>query len=97
MAYYAKSDKLFLCEFGQRRRTITKRLCSLRSLLLIHRAKRPAVGWRLSTFLWVQVAEGEVTLNDKTLKGGDAAAVSRESTLELVGKDKSQVLLFDLN
>lgn len=46
---------------------------------------------------WVQVAEGEVTLNGKPLSAGDAAAVSDESKLELAGKGKAQVLLFDLN
>ena len=46
---------------------------------------------------WVHVAEGEVTLNGKTLKGGDAAAVSGEPRLELAGKGPAQVLLFDLN
>jgi quercetin 2,3-dioxygenase len=46
---------------------------------------------------WVHVAEGEVTLNGKTLKGGDAAAVSGEPKLELTGKGNAQVLLFDLN
>jgi quercetin 2,3-dioxygenase len=43
------------------------------------------------------VAEGGVTLNGKTLNAGDAAAVSDESKLELAGKGKAQVLLFDLN
>jgi quercetin 2,3-dioxygenase len=46
---------------------------------------------------WVQVAEGEVALNGKTLNGGDAAAVSGEPKLELTGKGNAQVLLFDLN
>ena len=46
---------------------------------------------------WVHVAEGEVLLNGKTLRGGDAAAVSEESTLELSGTKSSQVLLFDLH
>jgi redox-sensitive bicupin YhaK (pirin superfamily) len=46
---------------------------------------------------WVHVAEGEVTLNGKTLNGGDAAAVSQESALELAATKPSQVLLFDLN
>ena len=46
---------------------------------------------------WVHVAEGEVTLNGKTLKGGDAAAVSGGGKLELSGKGNAQVLLFDLN
>ena len=51
----------------------------------------------LKRHAWVHVAEGEVTLNGKTFKGGDAAAVSGESKLELAGKGNAQVLLFDLN
>jgi redox-sensitive bicupin YhaK (pirin superfamily) len=46
---------------------------------------------------WVQVAEGEVVLNGKTLVTGDAAAVSEETKLELSANKPSQVLLFDLN
>jgi redox-sensitive bicupin YhaK (pirin superfamily) len=46
---------------------------------------------------WVHVAEGEVTLNGKKLSGGDAAAVSEESQLELTGAKPAQILLFDLN
>ncbi len=45
---------------------------------------------------WVHVAEGEVTLNGKTLVGGDAAAVSEETAIELSATKPSQVLLFDL-
>jgi hypothetical protein len=46
---------------------------------------------------WVHVAEGEVTLNGRTLSAGDAAAVSKEDAIELVGAKAAQVLLFDLN
>jgi len=46
---------------------------------------------------WVHVADGEVTLNDKKLSGGDAAAVNEEGSLELIGIKPAQVLLFDLN
>jgi redox-sensitive bicupin YhaK (pirin superfamily) len=46
---------------------------------------------------WVHVAEGKVTLNGQPLNGGDAAAVSDESKLELAGKGYAQVLVFDLN
>jgi redox-sensitive bicupin YhaK (pirin superfamily) len=46
---------------------------------------------------WVHVAEGNVTLNGQPLNGGDAAAVSDESKLELAGKGNAQVLVFDLN
>ncbi|MFA6545745.1 MAG: pirin family protein [Limisphaerales bacterium] len=46
---------------------------------------------------WLQVAEGEVTLNGAPLKAGDGAAISEESALTLTGRGPSQVLLFDLN
>jgi redox-sensitive bicupin YhaK (pirin superfamily) len=46
---------------------------------------------------WLHVAEGEVVLNGKTLSGGDAAAIDRETKLELSANKPSQVLLFDLN
>jgi len=46
---------------------------------------------------WVHVAEGEIELNGKNLSAGDGVAVSEESKLQLAGRGKSQVLLFDLN
>jgi len=46
---------------------------------------------------WVQVAEGEVTLNGQSLKAGDGAALSNEDNLALAAQKPSQVLLFDLN
>jgi redox-sensitive bicupin YhaK (pirin superfamily) len=46
---------------------------------------------------WLHVAEGEVTVNGKTLSGGDAAAINGETKLELAATKPSQVLLFDLN
>jgi hypothetical protein len=46
---------------------------------------------------WLHVAEGEVTLNGKTLRSGDAAAISNESKIEIVATVPTQALLFDLN
>jgi redox-sensitive bicupin YhaK (pirin superfamily) len=46
---------------------------------------------------WVHVAEGEVSLNGKKLRGGDAAAITDGTSLELTAAKPSQVLLFDLN
>ena len=46
---------------------------------------------------WVQVAEGEVSLNGQPLKPGDGAALTDENALTLAGAKPSQVLLFDLN
>jgi hypothetical protein len=46
--------------------------------------------------LWVQVARGSVVVNGHTLEPGDAAAIETEQTLELVGKEDAEVLVFDL-
>jgi len=49
-----------------------------------------------SRHAWVQVAKGEVEFNGKTLNQGDGAAVSEEKQLIVRGKNKAEVLLFDL-
>ena len=46
---------------------------------------------------WVQVATGAITLNGKRLGTGDSAAIEDESTLELVGVEPGETLLFDLS
>jgi redox-sensitive bicupin YhaK (pirin superfamily) len=46
--------------------------------------------------IWVQVARGEVTVNDRRLKAGDAAAISDEDKLLVRAHASSEVLLFDL-
>jgi redox-sensitive bicupin YhaK (pirin superfamily) len=46
---------------------------------------------------WLHVADGEVSVNGERLAGGDAAAVSDETKLELKAEKPAQVLLFDLN
>ena len=45
---------------------------------------------------WVQVVEGEVTLNGQRLVQGDGAQVNAEPLLEFSAAGKAQVLLFDL-
>lgn len=45
---------------------------------------------------WVQVATGKISLNGQELKAGDGAAISDETSLNLAGREPSQVLLFDL-
>ena len=47
--------------------------------------------------VWVQVAQGEISLNNQALRTGDGAAVSKEDSLKLSAVDQSQVILFDLN
>jgi redox-sensitive bicupin YhaK (pirin superfamily) len=49
--------------------------------------------------VWLHVAEGEMTVNQDTLSGGDALALSADTatTLNLTATKESRVLLFDLN
>ncbi len=47
--------------------------------------------------VWLHVAEGDVTVNGHPLHGGDAAAVTDETKLQLTAQGPTQVLLFDLN
>ncbi|MBO1349646.1 MAG: pirin family protein [Hormoscilla sp. GUM202] len=46
--------------------------------------------------VWVQVARGKMMLDDELLEAGDGAAVSAAESLQLVGKEKAEFLLFDL-
>ncbi|MBI3851598.1 MAG: pirin family protein [Verrucomicrobia bacterium] len=46
---------------------------------------------------WLQVINGDLLLNHNKLKMGDGAAVSDESSLKIVGNEKTDFLLFDLN
>ena len=45
---------------------------------------------------WVQVVRGAIELNGTKLGPGDGAAISDETNVELVGRDRAEVLLFDL-
>lgn len=45
---------------------------------------------------WLQVARGAVTLNGLDLATGDGVAVSEEPSLDITGRDASDVVLFDL-
>ena len=45
---------------------------------------------------YLHVANGQLELNGTPLQGGDGATITHEPTITLVGKDKAEVLLFDL-
>ncbi|MEM7053661.1 MAG: pirin family protein [Pseudomonadota bacterium] len=45
---------------------------------------------------WVQVARGQIRLNDQTLEAGDGASITDLQQLEIEGLDDAEVLLFDL-
>lgn len=46
---------------------------------------------------WVQVARGSMSLNGQELQAGDGAAIDGESKLDLIAKENSEALLFDLS
>ena len=46
---------------------------------------------------WLQVLRGAVKLNGQQLETSDGAAVSEESDLEILARQQSEVMLFDLN
>jgi len=46
--------------------------------------------------VWVQVADGEITLNGQHLRRGDGAAVSDEPTIIIETTSGAEVLLFDM-
>ena len=45
---------------------------------------------------WLQVAEGEITINGLRLESGDGAAISEEHALNLSGVNGAQILLFEM-
>jgi redox-sensitive bicupin YhaK (pirin superfamily) len=45
---------------------------------------------------WIQVAKGEITVGDETLRAGDAAAVTDLDQVAVRSRVASEVLLFDL-
>ncbi|MDH3283673.1 MAG: pirin family protein [Acidobacteriota bacterium] len=45
---------------------------------------------------WIQLARGRIELNRVALEAGDGAAVSDESTIDIVAGESSELLLFDL-
>lgn len=46
---------------------------------------------------WLQVARGEVQLNDIQLHAGDGVAISEEQNMKLRASNAAEVLLFDMN
>ncbi len=67
----------------------------------LYAAKLPAGGkakheLEAGRYAWVQMARGAGTLNGKTVKAGDGAALSGEEAVEFEAADASELLLFDL-
>jgi redox-sensitive bicupin YhaK (pirin superfamily) len=47
-------------------------------------------------FAWIQVARGSIRVNDTTAEQGDGVMASGESSLQIVGNEPSELLMFDL-
>jgi redox-sensitive bicupin YhaK (pirin superfamily) len=47
--------------------------------------------------VWLHVAAGSVAANGMALRAGDGAAISDEKVVEVTARDRSEILLFDLN
>ena len=45
---------------------------------------------------WVQVVDGDISVNGQSLKSGDGAAIEDVATIEIAAAAKSEFLLFDL-
>jgi quercetin 2,3-dioxygenase len=65
-------------------------------LALIEDGQRRAPPLRPGRHAWIQVARGSVIVNGAELAEGDGAAVSNERSIDIVGKDTAEVLLFDV-
>lgn len=46
--------------------------------------------------VWIQIARGEVLLNNETLKAGDGASIEEITLISLEASEDSEILLFDL-
>lgn len=51
----------------------------------------------LQRHAWIQVAEGDISVNGQSLKAGDGAAVSGETELRIEASGRAQAFVFDLN
>lgn len=64
---------------------------------VLNQAEKVTYSPDIDRSLWVQVARGNLEVNGKVLNTGDGAAITGETTLELVAQaDQTEILLFDL-
>jgi len=66
-------------------------------LSVLDEGKQVAHELKSGRHAWLQVLRGAVSLNGIDLKTSDGAAVSDESTLDIVAEQPAEIMLFDLN
>ncbi|MGL4499907.1 MAG: pirin family protein, partial [Planktothrix sp.] len=57
---------------------------------------RISYSFSLKRYGWIQIAKGEVILNQISLTAGDGAAIAEESEITLTATTDTEILLFDL-
>ncbi len=67
------------------------------SLARLARADRLSIPLASGRHAWLQVIEGELTLNGRRLRAGDGVAASQEASLELAARTPVHFLFFDLD
>ena len=66
------------------------------SIALLERGGTLTHRLRPGRYGWLQVARGEISVNDVALKAGDGAAISDEPALMIEANSAAELLLFDL-
>lgn len=94
----AKLGKLLLVASNSGEKGLIRLQQDARMYVTVLESSEQSVEHTLATgrHAWVQVARGEVTVNGKTLKTGDGAAVTAESKITISGAPSGEVILFDL-
>ena len=46
--------------------------------------------------IWIQMISGKISVNEKTIESGDAAAIQDEKEIKIIAEENSEFLFFDL-
>jgi hypothetical protein len=66
------------------------------SVAILERGEELTYRFDPKSYAWLQVARGEITLNDKGLKISDGVAIQAEFELKIAALHTSEILLFEL-
>jgi quercetin 2,3-dioxygenase len=62
----------------------------------IHPHHRITYSSQANRHLWIQVVKGEIEVENHQLQTGDAAAISDAESINIIGQNSAEILLFDL-
>jgi hypothetical protein len=63
---------------------------------LLNHGEKTSFDVRAGRYAWIQVTTGSVRVNGESLRTGDGAAIDNAGSVEIVGEDAAEVLVFDL-